>query len=433
MFSSFFKGATVLTVTTFLSYVTGLLRDKMFAHTFGAGRELDIYNASFIIPDLVLTILVSSALSAAFIPLFTSLNTQNQKEDANKLANTVLHSATFVILLFGGTIAIFMPWISGILAPGFNAEEQLTLVHLTRLMLISPLLMAISSSLGAMLVSYKRYLAYGISPVLYNLGIVAGTLTVTWLGIYGLVLGTLFGVLLHFLPRLIAIRKTPFTYHFKINWKDKNFLKMLVLMLPKMIGHPVEQLNFMAFTRIATLLAVGSVSSISFARNFQSVPISMFGIAFALAIYPTLSECAAKSDKEGYVKNLKKAARDILLFTIPSAIALYFLSKFAIGIFLGGGKFTDANIIQTATVLSAFAFSIPTESLVSLLARAFYALKNTLIPVLFSVLNLIISVTFAYYQSKTIGIVAIPYGFFIGSLTEVIALWIVLNWRLKKL
>lgn len=423
----------MLTITTFLSYVTGLLRDKMFAHTFGAGRELDIYNASFIIPDLILTMLVSSALSAAFIPLFTSLNTQGQKEKANELANTVLHSATLVILLFGGTIAIFMPWLSGLLAPGFNAEEQHSLVNLTRLMLVSPLLMAVSSSLGAMLVSFKRFLAYGISPVLYNLGIVAGTLTVAWLGIYGLVLGTLFGVLLHFLPRLIAIRKTQFKYYFKINWKDPNFLKMLVLMLPKIIGQPVEQLNFMAFTRIATLLAAGSVTAISFARNFQSVPISMFGIAFALAIYPTLAECAAKSDKEGYVKNLKKAARNILLFTIPSAIALYFLSKFAIKIFLGGGKFTDANIIQTATVLSAFAFSIPTESLVSLLARAFYALKNTLIPVVFSVLNLIISVTFAYYQSKTIGIVAIPYGFFIGSTVEVVALYVVLNWKLKRL
>lgn len=429
----FAQGAAILTVTTFLSYATGLLRDRIFAQTFGAGRELDIYNAAFVIPDLVLSILVSAALSAAFIPLFTSLRAQNENEKANELANTTLHCAVFIIVIFGAAIAVFMPWLSKLIAPGFNDAERATLISLSRLMLISPLLMAVSSSLGAMLVSFKTFLPYGISPVLYNLGIVAGALTARWFGVYGLVLGTLFGAGLHLLPRLISMPKTPFRYEFKIKLRDANFMKMVKLALPKMIGHPVEQLNFLAFTRIATTLVAGSVTAVSFARNFQSVPIALFGIAFAVAIYPTLSECAGKRDRENFLKNFKKALRDILIFTVPCAIGLYFLSDLPIRIFLGGGRFSDENILRTASVLSIFALSIPTESVVSLLARAFYSLKNTIIPVVFSVLNLTISVAFAFYKSKTIGIIAIPYGFFLGSAVEVLFLSIILKRKLKKL
>jgi putative peptidoglycan lipid II flippase len=415
-----------------LSYLTGLLRDRIFARTFGVGRELDIYNASFIIPDLILTVLVSAALSAAFVPLFTSLNAKGDREKANELANTVLHSATVVILVFGTLTAIFMPTISHWLAPGFNEVERLELVKLSRLMMFSPLLIAISSCFGAMLVSFKRFLAYGISAILYNTGIIIGTFFVPWLGLYGLVAGTLLGATLHLLPRLIAIRKTPFHYEPKVKFRDVNFIKMLKLMLPKMIGHPVEQLNFLAFTRIASLLAAGSVTAVSFARNFQSVPISMFGIAFSLAVYPTLAEAAAKNDRPAYMSNLKKAARDILIFTIPCAIGLFFFGGIAIRILLGGGRFDDESILRTSLVLSAFALSIPTESLVSLFARAFYALKNTIIPVAFSVLNLAISVAFAYIRAPEIGVVAIPYGFFLGSLTELLFLILILRRRFRS-
>ena len=122
-----------------------------------------------------------------------------------------------------------------------------------------------------------------------------------------------------------------------------------------------------------------------------------------------------------------------MIFTVPSAFALYFLSDIPIRLFLGGGKFSDENILRTAGVLSIFALSIPTESLIHLFARAFYALKNTIIPVTLSVVGLIISASFAYYKSKTIGIAAIPYGFFLGSLSEIILLGIILRLRLSSL
>lgn len=428
----FTEGAAVLTLTTFGSYVMGLIRDRTFARTFGAGRELDLYNASFIIPDLLLMILVSSVLSAAFIPMFTGLRAQHKEDEANNLANTILHTATFAICIFAIVIAFLMPALAPMLVPGFSGAEQIELVKLSRLMLFSPVMIALSSSLGAMLVSFRRFLAYGISPILYNGGIILGALLAPKFGVYGLLAGTLFGASLHVLPRLIAIIRTPYKYKFFISLRDANFIRVIKLALPKMIGHPVEQLTFLAFTSAASLLAAGSVASVSFARNFQSVAISLFGIAFSVAIYPTLAEAAAKGDRAQFLKNFWKALKDILIFAIPAAIGLYFLSDLPIRIFLGGGKFTNENILRTAGVLSVFALSIPTESVVPLLARSFYALKNTVIPVTFSVVSLIISASFAYLRAPEIGISAIPLGFFLGSITEALLLALFLRRKLQS-
>lgn len=428
----FAVGAAVLTITTFFSYVTGLMRDRLFARTFGASRALDIYNTSFLIPDLLLMILVASALSAAFIPVFTSLYAKGENENANRLANTVMNSAVVLVVVLGTACAIFMPLLAKFLAPGFSPEELQTLIKLSRLMFISPVIMAVSSSLGAMLVSFKRFLPYGLSAIFYNLGIIGGTLLVPWLGIYGLVAGTLFGALLHLIPRLFSIQKSQFKYRFGFKFKDKNFIQVVKLMIPKMIGHPVEQFTFLGFTRIATLLAAGSVAAVNFARNFQSVPVSIFGISFAVAIYPTLAENAAQNDIKSFLKNFWKALRDILFFTIPIALGMFLLSDLPIKIFLGGGNFTDENISRTASVLAIFSISIPFESLMHLLARAFYSLKNTIIPVLASVLSLALSVGFAYLKSPSMGIIAIPYGFLLGSAARVACLGLVLYFFLRK-
>lgn len=426
------QGATILSITTFGSYLTGLLRDRIFTRTFGASRELDIYNAAFVVPDLLLTIMVSSVLSAAFIPLFSSLTSEGKNEEANRLANTVLHSAVGVVLIGGGLAAMFMPFISEHIAPGFTGEEQHTLASLSRFLLISPVLIALSSSFGAMLVSFKRFFPYGISAMCYNLGIIAGTFTVPWLGIRGVVFGTLVGAFFHMLPRLIAIRKTSFRYSPSWQWRDKNFWKVVKLALPKMVGHPVEQLHFLAYTRIASLVSAGSIFMVNISRNFQSVPVSVFGISLSVAAFPFLSESAGKGDRIEFLKHFWKTLRSILIFTIPAALGFFFLSELPIRYFLGGGKFTDEHVIRTANVLSIFAFSIPTESLRHLLARSFYALKNTLTPVIISLCGLSISVSFASLHWEDLGITAIPYGFFLGGIIEIALLGVFLRRKIQR-
>lgn len=426
-------GAAILTLTSFLSYAMGLLRDRTFARSFGAGAELDAYNASFVIPDLLLNIFVAGALAAGFIPVFSGLLARNNSREADELANSVINSATLMMLVGGIVIFIFAPFSARIAAPGFSEENSALLANLIRLMALSPIIFAISNSLGGMLVSYKKFLFYGLSPALYNLGIIAGTFFLApIIGIYGVALGTIVGALLHLLIRLAGIRGLDFRYLKRIKITP-DFKTVIRLMIPKMFGHPVELLTFWGFTAIASTLGEGSISALNFARNFQSVPVSLFGIAFATAIFPVLAELAAKENFSEYRKQFFKTLRGVLLITVASAISIFLVRNLIIKIFLGGGEFSDADIALTASTLGIFTLSIPLESVSHLLARSFYALKNTVIPVATSIVALGIAVSFAYFLSGRLGILAMPLGFLAGSLLKAGVLLILLNLRIKLL
>ena len=176
--SVFRRGATLLTVLTLASYALGLVRDMMFARFLGAGRLLDIYNAAFIVPDLLLNIFVAGALTAAFVPVFTHLMARGERREAEQLAGTMLRAAPLVMAAIGGLAVIFMPQLARAVAPGFSGSEMTLLIRMSRLMLISPLLFAFSNTLGGMLVSLERFVGYGLSPVMYNLGIIGGVFLV---------------------------------------------------------------------------------------------------------------------------------------------------------------------------------------------------------------------------------------------------------------
>lgn len=421
--------AGILSVTTLLSYITGLLRDRTFAHAFGAGTELDIYNTAFIVPDLLLNIFVASALSPVFTPLLSGLRAEKKHKTASHFATTVTVAATCTISILALIVGIFMPTIAQFIAPGFSPEARIQLVTMSRIILISPVLMALSNSFGSILISSKQFLWYGISPVVYNLGLICGSFLVPTMGVSGLAVGVIFGAMLHLGSRAIGVLKSGFIFGKTVNMRMAEFKQLLKLMGPKMLGHPVEQLKFFGFNRIATALTVGSVTAISFSRNFQSVPVALFGISFAVSAFPLLAEAAALKDRETFKMHVKKTALSILAFTIPSTLFLLIVGDLPIKILLGGGKFVGESITRTATALAFFSLSIPTESLIHLFARSFYALKNTTIPVIMSVTGLVISVTIAHLLAPSYGLIAVPIGFFAGTLVESTLLGVLLYRR----
>lgn len=424
-------GAAILIVTSFASYALGLLRDRIFAQTYGAGGELDAYNASFIIPDLLLNIFVAGALAAGFIPVFSGLLAGKKSKEAAELARSIISSSLALMFASGIFIFIFAPYLAPFVAPGFSETNRALLVNLMRIMALSPIIFAVSNSLGSMLVSYKRFLFYGLSPALYNAGIIAGTfLLAPYIGIYGAAIGTVAGALLHLVVRVAGMTKTGFSYKTTIKI-SVNFKTVVRLMIPKMFGHPVELVTFWGFTAIASGLGTGSIASLNFARNFQSVPVSLFGIAFATSIFPVLSELAARKQLPEFRAQFWKTLRAILALTVFSAIVIFFARTFLIKLILSGGAFGEHAILQTAATLGVFTLAIPTESVNQLLARSFYALKNTVIPVAASIASLGIAVSLAYLLSPSLGILALPLGFFAGSALKTLSLFAILNLRVK--
>jgi putative peptidoglycan lipid II flippase len=205
-------------------------------------------------------------------------------------------------------------------------------------------------------------------------------------------------------------------------WNTPEMKRTFVLMAPKMIGHPVEMLTFWVFTSLASFLQPGSISVLSFARNFQSVPVSLIGIAMATAAFPLLAEAVLVSKQELRTL-LYRISKTILLASSAAALFVYIIRYPLVSTLLGGGAFDPDAVARTALVLGVFCLAIPTESLSHLFVRAFYAAQNTMTPVVFSVASLIVSGGSAYLFMGTFGIVGLPLGFFFGSLVRVLGLW----------
>ena len=427
------QGAFILSTLTFLSYLLGLIRDRMFARTFGAAGTLDAYNAPFILPELILDVLVAGALGAAFIPIFTGVEEKDKKEAA-LFARTVITLAVLTMFIASILIIVFAPYTVNIIVPGFDATHKTLFIKLLRLLALAPIIFSASIAIGELLVVKRRFLAYGLAPVLYNFGIIAGTFFLGGtFGIFGVAIGTLFGALLHLAIRLIDILMSGFIPVPALKVKTKEFLSFFWLMLPKMAGHPVEPLTFLFFTAAASNFGQGSVTTINFARNFQSVPVALIGIAFAIASFPGLARAFAEKDRWLFAKIFKGTALGILALTIPAAIIIYLFNTLIIKTFLGGGAFDEKAVLDTAMILGFFALSVPLESLSHLLARAFYATKNTAWPVGASFLALIITVLTANYLSPQMGIASIPLAFAAGNAAKIGLLGMLLPARIRKI
>jgi putative peptidoglycan lipid II flippase len=427
------RGAAILSILIFGSYLAGLARDRIFARTFGAGAELDAYNAAFVLPELLLDVLVEAGLAAPFIPIFMRLrSSESDPAEADRFARTILTGAVSVMGVAAVLMFVFADATTAIIAPGFTGEQAELYASLFRVMLVTPILFAASLTLGQVLLAEQRFFWYGIAPLLYNAGIIAGTVLFSdSLGIYGPAIGAVIGAMLHLGSRFIGLRGSEF--RIGLGWESRtgSVREFLRLMLPKMLSHPVEPITFLFFTNIASGLAAGSVTVLSYARNFQSVPVSLVGVAFALAVFPALSTAHALGDRRGFLRLVGSNLASIALLTSIAAVAMIVVGETAIGILLGGGAFDEEDVMRTAAVLGAFALSVPFESVSHLLSRAIYATRNTILQVLASLAGLVFTIIATLALLPELDLLAVPFGFAIGQIGKTILLGLALGARVR--
>jgi len=425
------QGAILLSILTFAAYFAGLLRDRLFARTYGAGPELDAYNAAFVLPELALDVLVASGLTAPFVPVFTSLR-RDDPAAAPRFAQTVLTLAILVMAASSLLLLFLAPATVKLIAPGFDAAQQALYLDLFRLMLVTPILFAASITLGEILVAERRFLFYALAPILYNAGIALGTLAFhDTMGIKAAALGAVIGASLHLAIRVVGILRSTVRIRPRLDLRMPALREFLRLMVPKMISHPIEPVTFLFFTSIATTLAAGSVSAVSFARNFQSVPVSLIGVSIALAAFPGLSAAWAAGDRGAFGREVRRHALVIGGLTTVAAVGLVVVGPLAIDVLLGGGRFDAEDVALTASVLAAFAVAVPFDALSHLTARGLYATHNTVLPVLASIAGFALTIAATLVLVAPLGIVAIPLGFAAGTALKVMLQGIALAWRIR--
>ncbi|HSK52039.1 MAG TPA: lipid II flippase MurJ [Clostridia bacterium] len=426
-------GAVILTVLGFAAYAMGYLRDRIQGQTFGAGTELDAFKAAFFIPDLVFAVIVASGVAAPFIPVFTGLK-RTSEAAAHEFAQTILTVAVLVMGTLAAGLFVIAPLTVDWIAPGFDAAQRELYTDLFRVMLLTPIIFAASLTLGEVLLVERRFVAYGLAPILYNAGLAGGTVLLSDdLGIFGPAIGAIVGALLHLGIRLIGIRSVHLRVRPRLAVRTRAMGEFVRLTIPKIASGPLDQLTFGFFTRIASTLAAGSIVAVDLARNFQSAPVSLIGITISLAAFPTFARAYAAGDRRLFTRLVARNAVTVGVLTGLAAIALAILSHLIIDRLLGGGEFDAGDVDRTALVLTVFALSVPFESLGHLLSRAIYATHHTLLQVVASLVGFAVTVALAQPLVEALGIAGIPLSFGLGSAVRCVLLAVILVPRIRRM
>lgn len=448
--NSISQASLLIAFFSLISRLLGLFRDRIFAAKFGAGMELDAYFAAFRIPDLIYNLLIVGALSAAFIPVFSryikkdegNKALEGEGEERWQIASSVLNLVIVLWLVLGGLIFIFAEPLLNLLVPGFEGEQFQLTVNLTRIMLLSPLFFGISNVAGSILNSYKRFFVFALAPVLYNLGIIISVLLLTpSLGVYSLAIGVVFGALLHMIVQWANTYYLGFKYSPILDLAHKGVRRICYLALPRVAGMAVSQVNLIVQIVIGSTLIAGAITSINFANNLQSIPVGLFGVAMATAVFPTLADYASEKRREKFIANFSRIARAILFLTIPSSAIIFLLRAQIVRIILGAGHFSWQDTILTSSILGYFAISLFAQSLVPLLSRAFFAMEDTWTPLRVAIASVALNIFLSYVLTRDfggsltldLGPIGLALAFSISSIFQAGLLGILLRKKLKKI
>ncbi len=413
-------GTVLLVASSLLSKALGVVRDHTFAQIFGTGLlgekyNLDAYFAAFRIPDLIYMLLIYGALSAALIPIYTKVFTKNP-EEADEFASQILNLILFLLIFVLAAAYFLMPWIFPYIAPGFDDVSIATSVNLSRIMLLSPLFLAISSVLQGVENSKKLFWGVSLAPILYNLAIIFSAIFFgETYGVYALAYGVVIAALLHFAIQI------PFTVHSGFKYKiiffrqNKNLKNFFKLSFSRILGGAVVQIGFLIDTVIATLIGLGTLSVFNYAFNLQSLPYAVVGVSFSLAIFSTLAQ--KSDDKKEFASIVQNSIYNVMFWVLPSVVGVFMLRYELVDFLLGGGAFGIEEALLTSTTLGVFIWAALFQSLIPLLARSFYALEDSRTPLILSFFAVLLGAFASYFFALKMqfGVVALAYSAILSS------------------
>jgi len=419
-FGNINQAAILLGFFAFLSQILGLFRDRFIAHFIGPSASLDAYYAAFRIPDLIFISIASLASITVLIPFIVSkMSGDKVTDEARKFLNDIFTVFCVVILSVSFIAFILMPYIVFLIAPGFSSLMQDKVIELSRIMLLSPILLGFSNLFGTITQLFRKFFIYALSPIFYNFGIIIGVLFIYPIfGIYGLAMGVVLGAFMHFLIQAFASTGCGFAprFSFSINFKD--IKKAVLISLPRTLGISFNNIALILIVSFASFLKGGSISIFNLSLNLQSVPLGIIGLSYAVAAFPTLTKSFSSGKLDDFKNHLKSAARQIIFWSLPITFLFIVLRAQIVRVILGSGSFSWENTRLVAASLAIFSISIVAQGLIALFARAYYAGGNTKRPLLINFISSMSIVLFSYlflYIFKN----CLVFQYFIESLLKV--------------
>ncbi len=442
------EAALLLGIFSFASQILGLIRDRILASVIGPGNVLDTYYAAFRIPDFLYISIASLASVTVLLPFLIDRIKQN---DGNKKAQDFLNNVFSAYMLFMVVIslivAILMPYIAHLIAPGFSPSQISSLVITSRIMLLSPMFIGLSNLIGSVTQLFRNFFVFSLSPIFYNLGILFGIIYLyPLMGVYGLAFGVIIGAIMHLLVQVpIVINHKLFPkLIYKINWKE--IFQVMKLSLPRTLALSCNSLSIIVIIAMASTLKAGSISLFTFSFNLQSVPVGIIGISYSVAAFPVLARSFSLKEMDKFISHIIGAAKQIIFWSLPVIVLLAVLRAQIVRVVLGSGTFSWSDTRLTAASSALFIISLATQSLVLLFVRGYYAAAKTKIPLMVNMFSSFMVIVFSYLlltvfklHPESLGVLesllrvrnvpgtimlALPLAYTLGSLINFFLIWI---------
>lgn len=376
------SAAFVLASMVLISRVLGLIRDRLLSAYF-APETLGVYFAAFRIPNVIFELLVMGALTAAFIPVYTKYVSQDRQKDAQRLVTVLINVSIIILAAIAIPMYLLAPWMSRALAPGFTQMQITEMTAYTRFILlfqVGPLL--IGNVLTGILQSHSLFLIPAAAPVLYNVGIIVGTIVLSPIyGLWGPVIGVGIGALLFVVIQIPLVIGLGYKHSLEINSDAPGVKEVGRLMGPRTLGLAVAQIDITLDLVLASLLGARMVTIFNFAQHLQQLPVGLFGTTIAQAALPSLSQYSAQENKQEFITTLHTGIHQILFWILPTSVLFMVLRIPIVRLVFGASQFDWAATVDTGMTLSAFGISLFAQALIHILARGFYALYDSKTPV----------------------------------------------------
>ncbi|NIM90360.1 MAG: murein biosynthesis integral membrane protein MurJ [Candidatus Aminicenantes bacterium] len=432
------KSTLAVSGPTVLSRVLGYARDMIQAFFLGTGSGADAFTIAYIIPNLLRRLTGEGTMTAAFVPVFTQLKTEESREKLWKFANTFFFDLTLIMALLTVTGIVLSPLLVQIISPGFKevpGKWELTIV-LTRIMFPYIFLISLAALAMAILNSFHKFAVPAFTPVLFNLAIICLAAIFApkarepaYVFAFGVVVGGVFQLAF----QLPFLWKRGMRFKFGLSFSHPAIRKVGALMVPGIFGVGITQINLAVSRAMASFLEEGSTSSLYYATRVRELTLGLFSIALSIALLPTFSELAARKDIEGMKKTLVFSFKMIILVTLPAMVGLLLLNHQIIQVLFQRGLFTSQSTDVTATCLFFFSLGLPFISVVKILASAFFSLKDTKTPVIIAFFVMISYLSLALVLMKPLRVGGIALALSLSETFNFLLLFVFLERKIGKI
>ncbi len=442
--------ASLLAGSMLLSSLLGFWRDRLLNAAYMPNKEaglagyvvgLDAYTAAFMVPDFMFAILVSGALSVTFIPVFNERWTKGNKQSAWQISSSMINFMALTTLAASVLIIIFAdPLMRYFIAPGMSESGHALAVSMMRVIAVNPFIFAIAAVIASIQQAVGRFTFYALAPMIYNIGIIIGTVWFTnginifgWQifegGIMGVALGVVLGSVMQLIVSAVGLVGLGFDYEFKLHWRNRGFRKVLSLLPARSVDQGMDYAVSLVEVNLASRLGDGVIRAYQQALTLHMMPINLIGVAVSNAAFPQLTEHLGNNRQDLFQKDLRQLLRVIIWMAMPVSVITFFTRGYVVHFIRNTGDPMMAGILGCLVVAILF------RTIYHMAARAFYAQQDTKTPLNISFAAIGLNVVLAIVLSMVLkmGAYGLAWAQSTVAVIEVVILFVVLEKRIPHL